>query len=174
MDYSSSPPHDRFDRSLSIVDQEYAFEHSLSPVSLSFPTHRVLTTIPTESPSYISPYTRGDDLPRARSPSPAASRLGIHPDFVDPRTYRSMSRYSSSSRTSSVYSSPGPHQQRVASSMASSSRAASSSISAVSQFAFSFHFEHPLPSLRFLLASLRNINLPIPESGRPIEIWTLI
>lgn len=111
--------------------------------SSEIPTFRYFTPLAESSRDYQSPYAKGEDLPSGRlsassSRHPSSRSTGITP-FISPASHNpayppasTWSTYSSSSRGSSSYSSPGPYQQRVAASMASSSRSASQSISAVS------------------------------------------
>lgn len=137
MDYatsssSSSSSRQPSSRPPSIRTHRTASQNPLSLPSIPVPSIQYPAAFADSPRDYVSPYTRGDDLPRHQTRSPAQT-IGILPDFIDPRR---MSAYSSSSRGSSVYSSPGPHQQRIASGMANSSRSASGSISAVSRSGF--------------------------------------
>ena len=117
--------------------------YSSATTSPDIPAIRYFTPLAESSREYESPYAKGEDLPTGRltassSRHPSSWSTGITP-FIGSTSQVStsqpistMSTYSSSSRGSSSYSSPGPRQQKVAASMASSSRSASQRISAVS------------------------------------------
>ncbi len=116
--------------------------------SPSLPAIRYFTPLAESSKAYDSPYTKGEDLSSGRLTSQSSRQqsvstgitpfIGLTSYFSAPKSISTMSSYSSSSHGSSSYSAPGPRQQKVAASMASSSRTASQSISAVSTHSISF------------------------------------
>ena len=133
--------------------QRYS-SYSSTTISPEVPTIRYFTPVAESSREYESPYAKGEDLPTGRL-TPYSSHhfsestgitpfIGLTSQISTSQPIPTMSSYSSSSRGSSSYSAPGPRQQKVAASMASSSRSASQSISAVSHASlalspFAFH-----------------------------------
>lgn len=122
--------------------------YSSAITSTEIPTIRYFTPVSQSSNQYESPYAKGEDLPTGRltassSRHPSPRSTGITPFLGSTsqvpafQPVSTMSTYSPSSRGSSSYSSPGPRQQKVAASMASSSRNASQSISTVSHISLS-------------------------------------
>ena len=165
MDYPSSPNHPRTRSSPTAASTSTIRSPARTPSSI--PTIRYFTARADSDQEYESPYAKGEDLPNRSTTSalsrPASRSTGIHSDFIDPysvQTSGAMSSYSSSSRASSNYSSPGPHQYKIASGMANSSRNASASISAVRpdhplfpfRLLFFFKIETPLSTSTFVRA----------------------
>ena len=148
MDYPASP---RFQKTRTSPPSGYTSTPRPTPLYSTYsaiatvpeiPAIRYFTPIAESSKEYDSPYAKGEDLPHGRltpsSPRHRSRSTGITPftsltsQVSTSQPVSTMSTYSSSSRGSSSYSAPGPRQQQVAASMASSWRTASQSISAVS------------------------------------------
>ena len=116
--------------------------YSSITTSPEIPSIRYFTPLAESSKGYDSPYAKGEDLPTGRlSPFSSHHRpestgitpfMGLNSQVSTSQPFSTVSTYSSSSRGSSSYSAPGSRQQKVAAFMASSSRSASHSISAVS------------------------------------------